>query len=104
MPSAAPSKVGTTTDQPTNPIMPSPNQTPCVDLRALILRAAFAPISPAKLGGVFEVLLGSSLMLKVRETPQESGFQFGTDLTLALLVLIQGQKFLFHRRVQLAEI
>jgi len=36
-----------------------------VDLRALILRAAFTPISPAKVGGCLEELLGSSLMLQV---------------------------------------
>ena len=32
IPSAAPSSVGTTTDQPISPIMPKPNQTPCVEL------------------------------------------------------------------------
>src|ERR1035441_7440203 len=104
MPSAAPSSVGTTTDQPTNPIMPRPNQTPCVDLRALSLRAAFAPISPAKVGSFFEVLSGWSLMLQVREPTQKSGFQFRHRRAHALLILVEHQKFLFHRRVQLAEI
>ena len=43
-PRAAPSNVGTTTDQPINPIMPSPNHTPGVALRrALSFRAALAP-------------------------------------------------------------
>ena len=55
-PSAAPSSVGTTTDQPISPIMPRPNQTPGVELRrALSLRAAFAPTSPAKVGAFFDV-------------------------------------------------
>jgi len=50
-PSAAPSSVGTTTDQPISPIMPKPNQTPFLEFRrALSLRAAFAPTSPAKVG------------------------------------------------------
>src|ERR1019366_10039791 len=68
IPSAAPSSVGTTTDQPISPIMPKPSQTPCVDLRALSLRAAFAPICAAKVGSLFEVLFGSSFMLKSRKT------------------------------------
>src|SRR5271157_4399058 len=104
MPSAAPSSVGTTTDQPTKPIMPRPNQTPCVDLRALSLRAAFAPISPAKVGSFFEVLCGWSLMLQGREATQKSSFQFGHCRAHALLVFVEGHKFFFHRHVQLAEI
>src|ERR1039458_8905646 len=104
MPSAAPSKVGTTTDQPTSPIMPKPNQTPCVDFRAFSLRAAFAPISPAKVGSFFEVLFGSSLMLQGRKATQKSSFQFRHRRAHALLVLVQRQKFFFHRRVQLAEV
>ena len=83
-------------------LMPKPNQTPCVDLRALILRAAFAPISPAKVGSFFEVLFGSSLMLQGREAAQKSGFQFRHRRAHALFVLVERQEFLFHRRVQLA--
>ena len=46
MPIAAPSSVGMTTDQPISPIIPKPNQMPCVELRrAFSLRAAFAPTS-----------------------------------------------------------
>ena len=45
-----------TTDQPISPIMPRPNQTPCVELRrALSLRAAFAPTCSAKVGSFFDV-------------------------------------------------
>jgi hypothetical protein len=99
MPSAAPSSVGTTTDQPTRPIMPRPNQTPWLDLRALILRVAFAPISSAKVGSFRVIFFGSSLMLQGREATQKSGFQFCHSDSHALLVLVQRQEFLFHRRV-----
>src|SRR5450631_3012762 len=92
MPSAAPSNVGTTTDQPTKPIMPRPNQTPCVDLRALSLRAAFAPIFPAKVGSFRKLFFGSSLMLQGRETAQKSGFQFRHRRAHALLVLVEREK------------
>ena len=58
-PSAAPSSVGTTTDQPISPIMPRPNQTSGVAFRrALSLRAAFAPICAAKVGAFFGVFCG----------------------------------------------
>src|SRR5476649_1778139 len=103
MPSAAPSSVGTTTDQPTNPIMPRPNQTPCVDLRALSLRATFAPISPAKVGSFRKIFFGSSLMLQGCEAAQKSGFQFRHRRAHALFVFVERKKFFFHRRVQLAE-
>src|SRR5580692_10983496 len=104
MPSAAPSSVGTTTDQPTSPTMPRPNQTPCVDLRALILRDAFAAISSAKDGSFRRIFFGMSFMLQGREATQKTGFQFCHRDAHTLLVLVKSQEFLFHRRVQLAEI
>src|ERR1035441_5148980 len=49
MPSAVPASVGTITAQPMSPIIPRPNQTPCVALRcALSLRATFAATSRLK--------------------------------------------------------
>src|SRR5664280_1973553 len=99
IPSAAPRSVGTATDQPMSPIMPKPNQTPCVELRALSLRAALAPTCAAKVGSFFKVFFGSSFMLKGRESTQKSSFQFSYHLPHALLVFVQGQEFLFHRIV-----
>src|SRR5277367_759690 len=104
MPSAAPSSVGTTTDQPTRPIMPKPNQTPCVDLRALSLRVAFAPISSAKDGSFRRIFFGKSFMLQGRKATQKPGFQFCHRDSHTLLVLVQRQEFLFHRRAQLAQV
>src|SRR5580658_7035733 len=93
MPSAAPSSVGTTTDQPTKPIMPRPNQTPCLDLRALILRVAFAPISSAKDGSFRRIFFGASFMLQCREATQKSSFQLCHRDSHALLVVVQREKF-----------
>ena len=69
--------------------MPKPNQTPCVDLRALILRVAFAPISSAKVGSYRRIFFGSSLMLQGRKATQKASFQFCHRDSHALLVLVQ---------------
>jgi hypothetical protein len=69
MPNAAPSSVGTTTDQPMSPIMPKPNQTPCAWLRrARSFRDAFAPTSRLKaVGPLAPLFLESSLTVELRE-------------------------------------
>ena len=106
-PSAAPSSVGTATDQPISPIMPRPNQTPCAALRrALSLRAAFAPTCPAKLGSRSRAACpgGSSFMAERREAAQETGFQLRHHRAHALLVLVQGQELALHRLAQPAEV
>src|ERR1700722_3638251 len=104
MPRAAPSSVGTTTDQPIRPIIPKPNQTPCVELRAFSLRTAFAPTSTAKVGTLFEVMFGSSFMVQVGKPTQKSSFQFCRYQAPTFLLLVQDPKFLLHRSAQLAEV
>src|SRR5271166_5534193 len=106
MPSAAPSSVGITTDQPINPIIPRPNQTPCPALRrALSLRAAFAPTSSLREAfGFASLSRGSSVMVKARHAADEIAFHFRQHRAHALLVLIQSQKLSLHRLAQLAEI
>src|ERR1019366_184987 len=106
MPSAAPSSVGTTTDQPISPIIPRPNHTPCAELRrALSLRSAFVPTSSLSDGfGFGSLFWGSSVIVKARHAPYEIAFHFRQHRAHASLALIQGQKLPLHRFAQPAEI
>jgi len=71
--------VGTTTDQPTSPIMPKPNQTPCAELRrALSLRAAFTPTSrPRGVEPCEPLFLEYSLTVELHEAADEAALQAG---------------------------
>src|SRR5208282_2598750 len=105
MPSATPASVGTTTDQPISPVMPKPNQTPCLELRALSLRAAFSPISLLNAVGSFSLLTsGVLLMMKLRQTAYEIALHFRHHRADALLPFVQVQKLPFHRLMEFAKI
>src|SRR5512142_2235835 len=103
MPSAAPSRVGTATDQPTSPIMPRPDHTVRVTRRcAFSLRVSFTPtwrmnaLSPRS-------GFGLSATMKLRETTHESALQFCQHRAHLSLVLVQIHEFALHRLAQLAE-
>src|ERR1700691_842226 len=99
MPSAAPRSVGTTTDQPTSPIMPKPNQTPGDGLRrARSFRAALAPT--ARMNAVS----GFSLMMKPRYAADKIALHSRHHRAGTLLAFTYLQKLALHRLVELAEV
>src|SRR5512142_2378570 len=103
MPSAVPSKVGTSTDQPTSPIMPKPSQTVYTALRfARSLRVSFAPIW--RMNAVSPVLnFGLSAIMGIREVAHDSALQFCQQRTLLLLALVEIHELAFPRLAPLAK-
>jgi len=91
IPSAAPSSVGTATDQPISPIMPRPNQTPCVDLRALSLRTAFVPTGQRR-SLVLRGFLWLVIHVERSRSDGEIQFPISPHQADASLVLVQGEK------------
>src|SRR5271165_1211123 len=106
MPSAAPIRVGTVTDQPINPDIPRPNQMLLLPPRcACRLRAAWAPTCRLKVVSSFGTFaLFSSLMLKVHQAANESALHLCQHRAHVLLLLIHVEKLLLHRFVELVEV
>src|SRR5664279_1834593 len=105
-PSIAPRSVGTATDQPISPDMPSPNQTPCLPSRCtLSLRAAFAVTCRTNSVSPFaDWPFSSSVMFKLHEPAYKTAFHFGDRSANVALALVERQKLTFHRFMKLAEI
>src|SRR5512146_2787618 len=110
MPSAAPSRDGTATDQPTRPIMPRPDQTVRVTLRwALSLRVSFAPTwrTNADSSGLdFGTAFwdgNSSGTMELRKAPYEAALQFCQHRAHLSLSLVEIDELPLHFLAQLAE-
>src|SRR5580658_315878 len=83
-PSSAPSSVGTATDQPIIPNMPSPNHALCAPARcAFNLRATRPAILASKSGSL-------SLMTKFREPADETALHLRHDGSHFALLCIEG--------------
>src|ERR1700733_12310714 len=106
MPSAAPIRVGTVTDQPINPDMPRPNQTLLsVPRCAFSFRAACAPTCRLKSVSLLAPFAWfSSFMLKFHQTADESALHPRQHRADILLLIFHVEKLPLHRLVKFVEI
>src|SRR5208283_1015445 len=100
MPSPAPIRVGTVTDQPINPDMPRPNQMLRLAPRcAFCLRAACAATCRLK-----SVSLFSSFMLKFHQATDEAAFHFRQHRANIFLLLVHFEKLPLDSLVEFVEV
>src|ERR1700728_1798681 len=94
------------TVQPTSPDMPRPNQTLVGPRRwAFSLRAACAPTCWLKVvSSLAPVVLSFSNTLKLHEAADESALHLREHYSNALLLLVQFEKLLLNRRMELVEV
>src|SRR5579871_5014620 len=94
-PSAMPSSVGRTTDQPTMPSTPSEFQKVSFALRAFSIRLCRAPTSR-----IIRVGSGSGTLLRLQKPLYQIGFEFGFERLRRALAFALGAELLFDLLLQ----